>query len=96
MMTNDVPVVDVLHVKELGGHRLRVAFLDGTAGERDFSYLLSKPGEMVRPLADPIFSARVFIELGALTWPNGYVLDPINLHMQMREAGALDGAAAAE
>jgi hypothetical protein len=38
--------------------------------------------------------ARVFVEMGAPTWPNGFDLDPINLYMQMRDAGALTQVAA--
>jgi hypothetical protein len=32
----------------------------------------------------------VFIELGALTWPNGFALDPIALHDRMAAAGELE------
>jgi hypothetical protein len=49
---------------------------------------------MVRPLKDPAFFARVFIELGALTWPNGFDLDPIALHERMAKAGELTQVAA--
>jgi hypothetical protein len=43
---------------------------------------------------DPAFFARVFVELGALTWPNGYDLDPIALHDRMAAAGELSREAA--
>ena len=49
---------------------------------------------MVRPLKDPAFFARVFVELGALTWPNGFDLDPIALHDRMAAAGELSREAA--
>ena len=38
----------------------------------------------MRPLKEPTFFARVFVELGALTWPNGFDLDPI---AEMRNKG---------
>lgn len=38
--------------------------------------------------------ARVFVELGALTWPNGYDIDPIALHDRMSAAGELSREAA--
>ena len=38
--------------------------------------------------------ARVFVELGALTWPNGFDLDPIALHDRMAGAGELNREAA--
>jgi hypothetical protein len=87
-------MIDVVSVKPLGGYRLRVAFSDGSVGERDFSSTVARNGEMVRPLKDPAFFARVFVELGALTWPNGFDLDPIALHDRMAEAGELSRAAA--
>ena len=49
---------------------------------------------MVRPLKDPAYFARVFVEMGAPTWPNGFDLDPINLYMELRDAGALTRVAA--
>jgi hypothetical protein len=44
---------------------------------------------MVAPLKDPEYFGRVFIEDGALTWPNGYDWDPIALHDEMKAAGLL-------
>ena len=88
------PMIDVVSVKSLGGFRLRIAFSDGSVGERDFSSTVARDGEMVVPLKDPAFFARVFVELGALTWPNGFDLDPIALHDRMAAAGQLTRAAA--
>ena len=83
------PTIDVVSVKPLGGYRLRVAFSDGAEGVDDFSATTARNGEMVRPLKDPAFFARVFVELGALTWQNGFDLDPIALHDRMAQAGEL-------
>ena len=63
-------------IKWLGGHRLRVSFSDGSSGEHDFSALVAEPGPMVEPLRDPAYFARVFLEFGAPTWPNGYDMAP--------------------
>ena len=38
--------------------------------------------------------ARVFIEMGVLTWPNGFDMDALNLHMKMSAAGELHRDAA--
>jgi len=89
-----LPMIDVVSVKPLGGFKLRVGFSDGTAGVHDFSSTAARDGEMVRPLKDPAFFARVFVELGALTWPNGFDLDPIALHERMAAAGELRQEAA--
>jgi hypothetical protein len=89
-------MIDVIGVRPLGGHKLEIEFSDGTIGVRDFRSLLSKSGQMVEPLKEPAYFARVFVEDGALTWPNGYDWDPTALHAEMKTAGELHGADAAE
>ena len=91
---SQAPMIDVVSVKPMGGFALRVVFSDGSAGVHDFSPTTARDGEMVRPLKDPAFFARVFVELGALTWPNGFDLDPIALHDRMAAAGELGREAA--
>ncbi len=86
---SQAPMIDVVSVKPLGGFRLRVGFSDGSAGVHDFASTVARNGEMVVPLKDPVFFARVFVELGALAWPNGFDLDPIALHDRMLAAGEL-------
>lgn len=41
-----------------------------------------------------LIALRAFVELGAPTWPNGFDLDPINLYMELRNAGVLTLATA--
>jgi hypothetical protein len=89
-------MIDVIGVRHLGGHKLEVEFSDGTIGERDFAFVAEKTGPMSEPLKDSAYFARVFIQDGALTWPNGYDWDPIVLHDEMKEAGLLHRADAAE
>jgi hypothetical protein len=91
---SQAPMIDVVSVKHVGGFRLRVGFSDGSAGVHDFSSTVARNGEMVQPLKDPAFFARVFVELGALAWPNGFDLDPIALHDRMLAAGELTQVAA--
>lgn len=50
---------------------------------------------MLEPLRDPDYFARAFIELGAPSWPNGFDLDPQNLHDEMKRAGELRRASTA-
>jgi len=87
-------MIDVVSVKPVGGFRLRIRFSDGSEGVHDFSSTVQRNGEMVQPLKDPAFFARVFIELGALTWPNDFALDSIALHDRMAAAGELTQVAA--
>ena len=89
-------MIDVIGVRPLGGYKLEVEFSDGTVGVRDFSSIAAKTGAMSEPLKDATYFGRVFIEDGALTWPNGYDWDPIALHDEMKEAGLLRRVDAAE
>ena len=89
-------MIDVIGVRTLGSHKLEIEFSDGTVGARDFVDVLQKTGPMAEPLKDPAYFQRVFIEDGALTWPNGYDWDPIALHDEMKEAKLLRRAEAAE
>jgi Protein of unknown function (DUF2442) len=82
-------MIDVIRTRRLGGYRLEIEFSDGTIGVHDFSELRYRTGPMVQPLNEEAYFARVFIEDGALTWPNGYDWDSIALHDEMQEAGEL-------
>ena len=93
-MPNDFPMVDVLRLRPLEGYRLWLRFTDGCEGVRDLSGVIAEGGPMVEPLRSHDYFKRVFVELGAPTWPNGFDLDPINLYMQLRGAGALSRSAA--
>jgi hypothetical protein len=85
-------LAEVVSVKVLGGYRLRFKFADGSHGEHDFSDLLKQRGPMAEPLKDPAYFARVRLEYGAPTWPNGYDMCADWVHMQLRDAGALKPA----
>jgi hypothetical protein len=87
-------IVKVIGVRPLGEYRLHLAFSDGSEGERDFADLIAEGGAMVEPLADKATFARVFLELGVLTWPNGFDVDSIALHDELRGAGLLRKPAA--
>ena len=89
-------MIDVLTAKPLGGYKLEIEFSDGTIGVRDFSFVTRKTGPMAEPLKDPAYFQRVFVEDGALTWPNGYDWDPIALHDEMKAEGLLRRVDAAE
>jgi Protein of unknown function (DUF2442) len=82
-------MIDVIGLKRLGDYRLEVTFSDGSCGVRDFVDIVAHEGEMVRPLRNQVYFAKVFIEHGALTWPNGYDVDSIALHCELKDAGLL-------
>lgn len=89
-----IKLVKAVRVKALPGYRLDVAFSDGSSGVADISDFILSGGEVVEPLKNEAFFAKVFIEMGVPTWPNGCDVDAINLHMKMEAAGALKAASA--
>ena len=73
----------VTRLDRLGGFKLRVRFNDGSEGVHDFA-----------PLRDESYFARVFLEFGAPTWPNGFDIAPEWLRREMEAAGELARVAA--
>jgi hypothetical protein len=90
----EFPMVDVLRLKPLSEWRLWLRFTDGAEGAYDLKEFVHAGGEMVEPLKDQNYFARVFVELGAPTWPNGLDIDPIKAYMDLRDAGLLQRSAA--
>jgi hypothetical protein len=84
----------VAHLEKLGDFRLRARFNDGSEGEHDFAAMVSEPGPMLEPLRNQAYFARVFLELGAPTWPNGFDIAPEWLRREMAVAGELTRVAA--
>jgi len=84
----------IARLQRLGGYRLRLNFTDGSVGEHDFAQLVKEPGPMLEPLRDEAYFARVFLEFGAPTWPNGFDVAPEWLHREMEKAGELHREAA--
>lgn len=81
-------MVRAVRAKALEGYRLEIVFDDQMTGVLDLSDFVST-GVVTEPLRDPAFFARVFIEMGVPTWPNGCDYDAINAHMQLEAAGLL-------
>lgn len=94
MKEYDFPLVDVLKLRALDGWRLWLRFTDGMEGEYDLADYVHSGGEMLEPLEDAAYFARVFVEMGAPTWPNGFDIDPIKAYMDMQASGALKRQAA--
>jgi len=84
----------IKRLERLGGFRLRVVFSDGSRGVHDFASLVKEPGPMLEPLRDESYFARVFLEFGAPTWPNGFDIAPEWLRREMEQAGELSREAA--
>jgi len=87
----EIKMVRARRVRALPDWQLEIVFDDGMMGVTDLAEFVNL-GPMTEPLKDPAYFARVFVEMGVPTWPNGCDIDPINAHMLMREAGTLRAA----
>ena len=85
-------LIKVSELKALPGKRLKLVFSDGASAITDLSRLIEQGGPMVAALADDAYFARVFLEAGAPTWPNGFDLAPWALHADLKAAGKLEPA----
>jgi hypothetical protein len=80
----------VTSVHVLPDARLRVVFVDGTAGEVHMKSSLSDPridGTVFEPLRDPAIFVQAQVVLGAVQWPNGVDLAPDAMYDAIRERG---------
>jgi len=84
----------VIRLEKLGGFRLRVLFNDGSEGVHDFAAMIEEPGSMLAPLRSEDYFARVFLECGAPTWPNGFDIAPEWMRRAMEAANELTRSAA--
>ena len=75
-------------VSVLGPYRLAVTFNDGVQGVVDLVDLVNgeDPG-IFAPLKNPDYFSQVFLDFGALTWPNGADLAPEWMHDEVRQNG---------
>ncbi len=89
-----ITMVESRRVRALDGYRLEIVFDDDTVGVIDLTEFVAL-GEVTEALRDPAYFRRVFVDIGAPTWPNGCNIDPIKAQMTMREAGTLRAVSAA-
>ena len=88
-------MIKLTHITAGGPAGLELTFSDGSHAVWSAADLIARDTPLTRPLADPAYFARAFIEAGALAWPNGLELAPWTLHEELREAGRLIVAKAA-
>ena len=74
----------VVEVEPLSGFKLRLKFGDGAEGVFNCKPILW--GEVFEPLKDRAYFAKVFLDYGAPSWPNGADLDPGVLRNEIEKA----------
>jgi hypothetical protein len=88
-------MIKLVAIKPHKDARLELTFSDGSHGMWSAAEIIARDTILTRPLADPAYFARAFIEAGALAWPNGLELAPWTLQQELRDAGQLVAAKAA-
>ena len=77
-------MIKLTEARYQGTFQVVLRFSDGKEGIFDGRELLKRSGPLLEPLRDETFFKRVFIDAGALSWPNGLELSPVRLHETCR------------
>ena len=73
-------MIKVIHASYLGDYQVALVFSDSTEAVYDGKSLLSRDGALVDALRDEDYFKRLFVEAGAVCWPNGLELAPARLY----------------
>jgi hypothetical protein len=82
-------MIKLTSLEPAGDSELALHFSDGSHGLWSAAALIARETELTRPLADPTYFRRAFIQGGAVAWPNGLELSAPSLHRRLAEAGTL-------
>ena len=77
-------MIKLIEARYQGEFQMALLFSDGKAGVFDGRELLKRSGPLLEPLRDEAYFKRLFIDAGALSWPNGLELSPVRLHETCR------------
>lgn len=70
-------MTSLLTVEYVGDMQLALGFSDGAQGTFNLAtYLANHTGPLLEALRDESFARRVFVDSGALSWPNGLEISP--------------------
>ncbi len=73
-------MIKVLNIHHTGPWKLELEFSDHAHGFFDGkAYLADHHGPLLEALRDSAYFGRVFVDAGALCWPNGLELSPARL-----------------
>ncbi|MDO8813330.1 MAG: DUF2442 domain-containing protein [Gallionella sp.] len=77
-------MIKVIEARYLGDFQVALNFSDGREGVFDGRALLERSGSLLEPLRSEGYFQRLFIDAGALCWPNGLELSPARLYETCR------------
>ena len=80
MLREQTKMIKLIHAKYDANYRVLLTFSDGHEAVFDGTQLLQREGPLLEPLRDEPYFKRVFIDAGALCWPNGLELSPLKLY----------------
>ena len=72
-------MIKVLAARYLGDFQVELNFSDGAEAVFDAHALLNRNGPLLDPLREESYFRRLFVDAGALCWPNGLELSPARL-----------------
>ncbi|HEV2745913.1 MAG TPA: hypothetical protein VGW34_01275 [Allosphingosinicella sp.] len=87
-------MIELVRIDVAGERMLDLTFSDGSTGRWSADAVIARDTVLTRPLGDPGYFARAFVEAGALAWPNGLEFSGHALHGKLAEAGSLTRRAA--
>ena len=87
-------MIELIRIEVAGDRTLDLTFSDGATGRWSADAVIARDTVLTRPLRNPEYFARAFMEAGALAWPNGLEFSGNALHAKLAEAGALSRKAA--
>ena len=73
-------MIKLIEARCQGEFQVALRFSDGKEGVFDGRELLKRSGPLLDSLRDEAYFKRVYIDAGALSWPNGLELAPARLH----------------
>lgn len=80
----------VARFEVLDDRSIRLVFSDGTGGVYDFSRYFGHESPLTTALRDPAYFRNVYVDEGALAWPNGLDFSGWKLQRDLDEAGRLE------
>lgn len=80
-------MIRLVRVTVEGDDALQLVFSDGAAALWSAADLIARDTAITRPLSDPTYFARAFIESGALAWLKGFEMSAYSLHRRLDLTG---------